>query len=183
MMCLANYKTCRAVAFDSELGYCYMAKYLGENCTTNLEIYHTELTCADPYTYNPISKTCFRLSETALNWDNADAYCRANGEYLVTFATTEASEWLRAKVKADLYPSNAGWEGYPTIGGRKYLTEFEWKGIVTGVIPENGQPNSDWDVNEPAHSDSLKCVCIQGTGGGWHDMPCSMVKRFICEYN
>ena len=71
-----------------------------------MQIFTAELICTDPYTYNPVSETCFRLIETALSWDNADAYCKANGEYLATFATTEASEWLRAKFESDL--SNSG---------------------------------------------------------------------------
>ncbi|XP_067949848.1 C-type lectin domain family 4 member M-like [Watersipora subatra] len=178
-ICLANYEMCRAVAFDSKLGYCYMAKYLEENCTTHLQTYHTELTCTDPYTYNPIWETCFRLIETALSWDNADAYCRANGEYLATFATTEASEWLRAKFESDL--SNSGWGGYNFIGRQKDLTEFEWKGLVTGVIPGNGQPNSDWYYNQPDNSGPENCLGI--APDGWHDISCSTPRPFICEYN
>ncbi|XP_067949846.1 lithostathine-like [Watersipora subatra] len=174
-ICLANYETCRAVAFDSKLGYCYMAKYLGENCTTHLQTYH------NPYTYNPVSETCFRLIETALSWDNADAYCKANGEYLATFATTEASEWLRAKIELDLYPSNSGWGGYSFIGGQKDLIEFAWKGLVTGVIPGNGQLNSDWYDNQP--NDSGPGLCVGIALDGWHDISCSNARLFVCEYN
>ncbi|XP_067949847.1 uncharacterized protein [Watersipora subatra] len=141
----------------------------------------SELTCPAPYTYNPISETCFRLIETALNWDNADAYCRANGEYLATFTTTEASEWLRAKIESDLDSSNSGWGRYNFIGGQKGLTEFEWKGLVTGVIPGNGQPNSDWYYNQPDNIGSDICLGIAPEG--WRDLYCSTPRPFVCEYN
>ena len=35
--------------------------------------------------------------DDAATWDDANNTCRGAGEYLVTFATAAASQWLRAK--------------------------------------------------------------------------------------
>ena len=63
--------------------------------------------CTDPYIYNPHSDTCFRLIDSNKNWNDAKNYCESQGEYLVTFSTAAASQWLRAK-REELLLENSG---------------------------------------------------------------------------
>ena len=71
-------------------------------------MYHTAVgVCPSPYVYNPLSETCFRRMEGYASWNDANNTCRGAGEYLVTFATAAASQWLRAEV-TNLAQVNSG---------------------------------------------------------------------------
>ena len=63
--------------------------------------------CKEPYIYNPHSDTCIRISESEATYDDAKRECESSGEFLVTFGTAAASQWLREK-GSELAAENSG---------------------------------------------------------------------------
>jgi len=80
-------------------------------------------------------------------------------------------------LSAVLPPNSMTW-----IGGYRDDTSvpenFAWQGFATGGVPAPGQPESEWDVNEPGNVEK----CMTAYVDGWHDAGCADFEFiYICE--
>ena len=73
------------------------------------------------------------------------------------------------------------WRNNFWTGGRKVTAQYQWYGLQTGVMPNNGDPESDWMGSQP-HDNNEHCVYADSAyDEGWHDDSCSRLHSFLCE--
>ena len=59
--------------------------------------------------------------------------------------------------------------------------QYQWYGLQTGVMPNNGDPESDWMGDQPQNKGE-PCVYADSTKyPGWHDGKCNTKRSFLCE--
>ena len=51
-------------------------------------------------------------------------------------------------------------------------------------MPANGDPESDWEDNQPEDNDENCAVLYLALHSpGWHDVQCNIIRHYICETN
>ena len=109
---------------------------------------------------------------------------------MTLLATKQKNKWLLfnhlptfsiLNTSSDIYV--LVWYGYHFIGGFKNQ-RWQWQGLVTGPMPANGDPESEWKDGQPEDNDeNCAALLLQTYSFGWNDIPCTSTRYYICETN
>lgn len=126
---------------------------------------------------NPDSGHKYRIFNLEKTWEEAQAYCKSAGGYLLTITTESEYDFvMKHLADRDMF-NGAYW-----IGGFEEGHSGNWR-WVTGE--EFGFEN--WRAGDPGNTDLLQKSCLEmGKTGFWYSRPADKKSRylhFICEWD
>ncbi|KAL4231985.1 chromatin-modulating protein mrc1 [Mactra antiquata] len=113
---------------------------------------------------------CLKLHIDKLNHENANAFCRKEGGYLINLDSAEKYEDVKNMLSG--FSSS-----FIHIDGRRATSSSPW-------VYKYGsqQPFITWASGEPDNQSSDLCVVYYPSEHGCHDISCTLTRPFICEF-
>ena len=129
------------------------------------------------YPWITFQGSCYALFTQLLSWNDARAYCEAEGAQLVKIECAEENECIKNKYMKDGLDF---WIG---------LTDEQVEGVWMWSDGSELSGYINWATNQPSDQTHVQnCAGIRmGTvsyvynDAQWHDRGCSSVKGFICK--
>jgi len=124
-----------------------------------------------------ISESCYRISKTYKNFDDASETCSTLGGKLYEPKTEAINYEIATEANKVIFNGESHW-----IGINDKETEGTW------VYNSDGQTIewSNWRSGEPDDGSNSNCVTTWGsssdTKGFWSSDPCYGIRFFICEF-
>ncbi|KAL9963778.1 hypothetical protein ACROYT_G027318 [Oculina patagonica] len=110
--------------------------------------------------------SCYILFTDKKDWNNAKAFCNANGAQLVKIESADENDFVNQEFLPDSY-----W-----IGLTDAEIEGDWKWSDGSILTAY----TNWMSEEPNNYNNQDCVAI-ANDGEWHDAECTKVREYICE--
>lgn len=136
------------------------------------------------YYNDPMTGHCY-YSAGNMNWDDAQAYCQTNGDYLAVVSSAYENAVLYNNMVAS---GTRYWLG---AHERDVLGEWRWRGGELDGIQfwsgaDTGAPvagaYTSWEPGDPSNGSLQACLRIGFYADGtWDDADCTLTPKFICE--
>ena len=127
-----------------------------------------------PVNWKQFKNKCFWLSDTKLNWADANNFCLQQNSNLASILSAEEDEFLVAEFVTD--DRNFIWLG----GHEENDVEGAW-------VWTDGAPFScytDWRQGQPDNLNGNEdCLCLMDSryDGQFNDIDCTEMKKFLCK--
>ncbi|KAI5087790.1 C-type mannose receptor 2-like, partial [Silurus meridionalis] len=115
----------------------------------------------------------YDLMTTPMTWSSAQNYCRK--KYTDLAIILSDTDKLRLKKEA----ASKGLAAPAWVGVYKNVSSFIWS---LNNLPLSNVPYSNWCLGEPNNYGGTEACVIISTNSKWYDIPCLILKPFIC-YN
>jgi len=118
-------------------------------------------TCEFPWIQPGHDSPCYAVSTEAVNFYNADKFCKTHGGFLAEPRTEEETHLIELFVM----PEENYWIG---------LTDLADEGAFVWGTDYSAPDYTNWYTGEPSNDDGEDCVHLWGSGGlQWNDHSCT----------
>ncbi|XP_049867097.1 C-type lectin domain family 4 member E [Pectinophora gossypiella] len=180
-------RDCDVVTRDGEIETesCYRSKPFVCKVEAKDAVYDTQCgVYGAGYKYYENVRSCYKVPNIPLTWDQSYAECRAEGAHLVVL-NSEAEqraieEFLRTAPKVE--GAHTSYFYYAGIRANRHADKSArvFRTIFNETLEEAGY--RQWSDGEPNnHNDSEYCGTIFSNNGKYNDVDCSLNFGFICE--